>query len=182
MSLRTKIFIILPLVLSACLTASGQQAQDAAERAREEVCRRVPCRPPTTVRLKLNDKEYTELDFPKGPYVADGFINVLAGEELYVEFDEAEGRLTNPHYVKAAGHPERTVTLRLEQIEQGMLLNIKNPFARAIVYDCFIQRADEQRLRRTNVLPVGGKLENFEAWPYPVPQVVISNVRFAPPK
>src|SRR5687767_9486743 len=76
---------MLLILLSTCLVAMGQQ-QSTADQAREAVCQRVPCRPVTTVRLKLNNKEYFEMEFPKGPYVAEGFINVLAGEEFLVEF------------------------------------------------------------------------------------------------
>ena len=133
--LLTRTTIILLAVLTACTLALGQYAQDAAEQAREAVCKRAPCRPPTTVRLRLNEKEYFEMEFPKSPYVADGFINVLANEELNVEFDDTEGRLSNPRYVKISVKPERTVSLRLEQTEEGTILTVKNPFAKDIVYD-----------------------------------------------
>src|SRR6185436_8320067 len=128
MKKNISVFLIL---LSTCLVAMGQQ-QQTADQAREAVCQRVTCRPVTTVRLKLNSKEYFEMEFPKGPYVADGFINVLAGEELLVEFDDTDGTLSNPHYVKTAAKPERTISLRLEQTDQGTLLRVKNPLAKNI--------------------------------------------------
>ena len=118
------------------------------------------------------------MEFPKGPYVADGFINVLAGEEVLVEFDETEGKLSNPHYVKTAAKPERTISFRLEQTDEGTILQVKNPFAKNIVYDCLIQHYSEQRLRKTSIIPVRAGLMSFEMWPYPVAQVVVSNVRY----
>jgi len=183
MNLHTRIPILLFSALIALQVAVAQQTKDTAEReTREAVCQRVTCRPPTTVRLRLNDKEYFEMQFPKGPYVADGFINILAGEELNVEFDDRRGQLSNPHYVKSPVHPERTISLRLEQKDENMILEIKNPFPKEIVYDCLIQHYSEQRLRRTSVLPVGGGLMSFESWPYPVAQVVISHVRYSSQK
>ena len=182
MRLLTRTIVTPFIVLTVLPLASGQQGQDAAEQAQETVCQRVPCRPPTTVRLRLNDKEYFEMEFPKSPYVADGFINVLVGEELNVEFNEDEGRLSNPRYVKAPAKPERTVSLRLDQTEEGTVLRVKNPFGKAIVYDCLIQHYNEQRFRKTSIIPVGSGLMSFEMWPYPVGQVVISNVRYGSQK
>jgi hypothetical protein len=165
------------ILLSTCLVAMGQKQQTADE-AREAVCQRVPCRPVTPVRLKLNNKEYFEMEFPKGPYVADGFINVLAGEEMLVEFDDTDGILSNPRYVKSAAKPERTISFRLEQTDDGTTLRVKNPFSKNIIYDCLIQHYSEQRLRQTSILPVQAGLISFEMWPYPVAQVVVSNVRY----
>jgi len=61
MNFQTRAGIVLLIVLSASQFAEGQQAQNAADQAREAVCRRVPCRSPTTVRLRLNNKEYFEM-------------------------------------------------------------------------------------------------------------------------
>src|SRR5947209_5014654 len=151
MCLPPRTIATLFIVLTFSPLVFGQQSQDAAEQAREAVCRRVPCRPPTTVRLRLNDKEYSEMEFPKSPYVADGFINVLAGEELNVEFDEDGGRLSNPRYVKTPTKPEHTISFRLEQTDEGMILKIQNPFGKTIAYDCLIQHYNEQGFQKTSV-------------------------------
>lgn len=182
MDLRFRTVVVLLMGLSAFQVAVAQQANNDADKAREEICMRVPCRPPTTVRLRLNNKEYFEMEFPRSPYVADGFINVLAGEELNVEFDESNGRLSNPSYVKDSTKPERTVSFRLEQTDDGMILTVKNPFAKAITYDCLIQHYKEQRLQETSTVPVQGRLMSFEMWPYPIAQVAISNVQFSSKK
>jgi hypothetical protein len=131
MNMKLQITFALFIVFCACLVATAQQSQ-TPEQAREAVCQRVPCRPITTVRLKLKNKEYFEMEFPKGPYVADGFINVLAGEEILVELDDATGTLLNPHYVQAAAKPERTISFRLEQTEEGTILRVKNPFPKQL--------------------------------------------------
>ena len=176
MNLTKRIIPALFILLSAGVPAVGQQ--QTAEQAREAVCQRVSCRPVTTVRLKVNDKEYSEMEFPKGPYVADGFINVLVGEEILVEFEDNDGALSNPSYVKTASKAERTISFRLEQTPEGTVLTVKNPFAKDIIYDCFIQHYSETRLRKTSIIPVKAGLMNFEMWPYPVAQVVISKVRY----
>ena len=58
-----RIIPTLLILLSTCLVATGQQ-QQTPEQAREAICQRVACRPVTTVRLKLNDKQYFEMEFP----------------------------------------------------------------------------------------------------------------------
>ena len=128
--------------------------------------------------LETQQQRYFEMEFPKAPYVAEGFINVLAGEEFLVEFDDSEGVLSNPRYVKTAAKPERTISYRLEQTDEGTILQVKNPFTKNIIYDCLIQHYSEQRLRKTTIVPVHAGLASFEMWPYPVAQVVISNVRY----
>ena len=178
MKFTMRIIPTLLIMLSTCLVAMGQQ-QQTADQAREAVCQRVPCRPVTAVRVKLNKKEYSEIEFPSGPYVAEGFINVLLGEEILVEFDEAGGALSNPHYLKTAAKPERAISLSLEQTDEGTVLRVKNPFTKSIIYDCLIQHYSEQRLRKTSILPVQAGLMSFEMWPYPIAQVVVSNVRYA---
>ena len=177
MNLTVRIITTFLILVSTGLVALGQQ-QQTAEEAREAICQKVPCRPVTNVRLKLNNKEYFEMEFPKGPYLAEGFINVLAGEEFLVEFDDADGVLSNPRYVKTAVKPELTVSFRLEQTDEGTVLQVKNPFKKNIIYDCFIQHYTQQRLQKTSIIPVQAGLVSFEMWPYPVAQVVISNVRY----
>src|SRR6266545_1191703 len=146
MNFKAQVILILVILFSTWLVTAGRQ-QQIADQAREAVCQRVPCRPATTVRLKLNNKEYFEMEFPKGPYVADGFVNVLAGEEMFVEFDDGDGNPSNPRYVKTTAKPALTISFRLEQTDEGTVLRVKNPFAKNIIYDCLIQHYSEQRLR-----------------------------------
>jgi len=153
------------------------RAQSSAEQI-EALCKTVVCREPTTVKLKLNNKEYAQFDFPKSPFVAEGFINVLSGEKFGVELEEKDGNLENPRYVKEISHPERTISVAFSQTDEGMVLTIQNPFAKPIVYECMIQHYKDEGFSKTSVVPVGAKLVSFELWPYPIAQVVISNVHY----
>jgi hypothetical protein len=156
------------------VTVCGQESVDQTE----AICKEVVCREPTTVKLKLNSKEYAQFDFPMSPFVAEGFINILSGEKFSVEFEEKGGDLENPRFVKDVTHPERTISIAFSQSEEGMVLTIQNPFPKPIVYECRIQHYKHEGLSKTSVVPVRAKLVSFELWPYPIAQVVISNVRF----
>lgn len=172
--MRLLVFCSIIITLAA-IAANGQSSGD---QEREAICKKVACREATIVKLKVSDKEYAEFEFPKGPYVADGFINVLSGEHFSVEFDEREGKLLNPRFVREAIHPERTVSVELSQTGDGTLLQVSNPFSKTIVYECMIQHVQQKTLRSTDVLSVHAGLTSYEAWPYPVPQVIISGVHY----
>ena len=176
-------FYLASLLLPAIFTlALAQASKPKAEQEREAVCRRVPCRPAKTLKLKVSNTEVAEFDFPKGPYVADGYINLLSGEEIYVEFDDGADGPTNPRYVEKVTAPEKTVTFSLDLKDVGTILTVKNPFAKNILYDCLIQHYKAQRLQKTTIVPVQSGLISFEHWPYPITQVVISNVRYVSSK
>jgi hypothetical protein len=166
--------LLLPVI---CTLALAQTGKPNAGQERESICRRVPCRPAKTLRLKVSETEVAEFDFPRGPYVADGYINVLSGEEINVEFDIGADGPANPRYVEKVTAPEKTVTFNLSLRDEGTILTVKNPFAKSILYDCLIQHFKAQRLQKTTIIPVESGLINFEHWPYPITQVVISNVR-----
>lgn len=171
------------LLLSAPFTlALAQTGKPKADQEREAICRRAPCRSAKTLKLKISKTEVAEVDFPKGPYVADGYINVLSGEEINVEFDDGADGLTNPRYVKKVTTPEKTVTFNLSLTDKGTILTVKNPFAKNILYDCQIQHYKAQGLQKTTIIPVPSGLVSLEHWPYPVTQVVINNVRYVSSK
>jgi len=170
--------VALILGLSAILSIGQGLAYGTQEKDREALCRRVPCREATTVALKLDERRHADFAFPRGPYVADGVINILNGERFSVEFEEKDGRLVEPHYVKEVTHPDRTISFELSSLESGTLLKIANPFSQAIVYDCLIQHYKQRGFSKTHVLAVGPRLSSFESWPYPVVQVMVSNVQY----
>jgi hypothetical protein len=57
---------LLPVIFTLALAQAGKPK---ADQEREAVCRRVPCRPAKTLKLKVSETEVAEFDFPKGPYV-----------------------------------------------------------------------------------------------------------------
>jgi hypothetical protein len=176
--LTLKSLTIVMFLLTLCFPVMAQKTPDSAQKARDEICQKVVCRQPTTVKLKLNKKEYVEFNFPKTPYVAEGYINILAGEEINVEFDEGAAGLSNARFVKEISAPEKTVTFKLSRTEDGTILSVKNPFSKKIIYKCLIQYYNSQNLRETSILPVESHLLGLEMWEEPIPQMVISEVRF----
>jgi hypothetical protein len=178
MQLMKKIILVSVLLLASCLLVLAQKGQTKADEARAAVCRQVTCREATTITLKINNREFAEYEFQKGPYVVGDYINLLAGEEINVEFDVIDNVLSNARYVAKISAPEKTISLKLEQTDKGTVLAVNNPFAKNILYDCLIQHYKAQGLKQTSITPVPSRLVGFELWPYPIPQVVINKVRF----
>lgn len=166
------------LILGLSALVSVAQEPGLTAQQREALCKSVPCREATTVTLRLNDRHRAEFSFPRGPFVADGVINILNGERFTVEFDEKDGRLLEPHYVKEITHADRTISLELSQLESGTILKIADPFSKAIIYDYWIQHYKQRGFNEVRFLAVGAGLKSVESWPYPITQVVISHVRY----
>lgn len=174
-----KHIVLASLLLLVIFTLTLAQAEKPkTDHERETICSRVPCRPAKTLTLKISETEVAEFDIPEGPYVADGRINVLSGEEINVEFDDGAGGPTNPRYVEKITAPEKTLTFSLSLRDGGTILTVRNSFAKTIHYDCLIRRYKAQRMQKTTIVVVQSGLVSFEHWPYPITQVVISNIRY----
>ncbi len=171
--------LFLPVIFTLALPQAGKPK---ADQERESICRRVTCRPAMTLKLKISETEVAEFDIPEGPYVTDGRINMLSGEEINVEFDDGADGPTNPRYVEKVTAPEKTLTFSLSLRDGGTILTVKNSFAKTIHYDCLIRRYKAQRMQKTTIVLVQGGLVSFEHWPYPITQVVINNVRYVSSK
>ena len=181
MSLQKTILIFL-LGLTPYFHVTAQQKPQSAAEARDAICQKVICRESKTVSLKLGNKKVISFDFPKTPYVAEGYINVLTGEEINVEFDENANTLINARYVERVKSAAKTIVFKLSQTEDGTVLSVNNPFSKDIIYDCLIQNYKTEKLQKTSIIPVGSKLLSFEMWAEPIPQILISNVRFVAEK
>jgi len=177
--MKNRVFSVSLVLTSIFSLAWAQNGRTNSDQSRDALCQTVACRPAKTIKLKISKTEIAEFDFPKGPYVKDGYINILAGEEFNVEFDASETKLSNARYVDKISVPEKTVTFKLDQTAEGTVLSVKNPFGQNIEYDCLIQHYQAETLKQTNVLPVRNGLLGLELWPYPITQAVIHNVRFA---
>jgi hypothetical protein len=171
--------LLLPVIFTLALAQTGKPK---ADQQRETICSKAPCRPAQILKLKISETEVAEFDIPEGPYVSDGRINVLSGEEINVEFDDGADGPTNPRYVEKVTAPEKTVTFNLSLRDKETILTVKNPFAKTILYDCLIRRYKAERMQKATVTPVQSGGISFEHWPSPITQVLISNIRYVSSK
>src|SRR5688572_24214178 len=95
----------------------------------QDMCRRVMCQYNVSVKLKQKDGSNYEKHFDALPVVQESGVTVVAGQTVAFEADIQDGQLTSLKLVETVINPEKTVTAKFEQSEDGnMMLALKNPF------------------------------------------------------
>lgn len=180
--IRSAFAVLVALALLAPVI-HGAPAASAAPKSLDEVCRVATCRPPTKVRLEIEENRYYTVDQPQAPYVYDGIINVLA-DETVVALVKVEGdRIGDLSYVAEPGKVAPVIVTHLESYavekgSHGTLLTVTNPFERPIRYTARIQRAGKAIFEDAVTCPVPPHRAGAETWPVPLIQVLLKDFRF----
>lgn len=169
-------------LLAVQVAAAGQVPEDAAavEAAKKEMCEKTICQHNLHVVLKQKDGSTYDHTFDIYPGIVQPFgLAVVAGQTIYVEADEAGDGLANLRTVPSVSHPEKTLTIKLEQTPGGgMILTTSNPFKRALKFKMGMMPLEKPELYNTSSCPVRGGMQTFEQWPYPLFQVVLGQPKF----
>ena len=151
-----------------------------------DICKLVACRASTKVRLWTEDGAMLEGTLPAGPYVLDDVINVLAGESLKVETAPTDSEFLALRYAAGEGDPERTLTVRLEQLvsDSGneMIFSIANPLQQPVKFRLAANPAGSPELIYTQTCPVAAGDWAYEKWPGPIAQLVVFDVQVLDPE
>jgi hypothetical protein len=167
-------------VLLSTVTVQAQEVSNPEQSALEEkMCAQTKCQYNLRVTLKQEDAKTYDRTFKVFPAVVQPFgVVVIAGQTIHFEADVVGGKLVNMVAVDTLSHPEKTITAKLEQSDDGgMLLVVNNPFANALKFSMGMMPLDQDKLLKTSSCPVvaGGKI--FETWPFPIFQIVLGNGR-----
>ena len=145
----------------------------------EEACADMACRPAADVRIKTDYGEYIAVPVASRPYVFHGLVSIIPGETIYIEAVPQGGILTDLRYVPAVDNPDRTMTLKLEQVaELGMVLTVSNPFSKPLKYRAGIHRLGYEEFHTTSICPVPRGLKSYEHWPEPLIHILLVDFRF----
>jgi hypothetical protein len=157
-------------------TAPTDEARERA-RIRDEMCATQACQRNIRVALKARDGSSFDKTFDVMPAVVQPFgMLVLAGQTVHVEAAVKDDRLTDLVQVASVVHPERTITVKFEQTENGMMmLSVSNPFPKPLKFHMGIMPLDHDRLLKTSSCPVVPGGHGFESWPYPIFQVALGD-------
>jgi hypothetical protein len=154
----------------------------------EEVCRRVLCRNPKTVRLRLEGgKSFEMTPSAPTPIVTGDVVTVMPGETVMVEASLKDGRLVDLTAVPKVSKPQRTLVLSLTQdssIGDGtdMVLKVESPFPVVLKYRLGMMRPSSGRLVKTSSCPLSPGKSVFEHWPHPIFQVVAADFEVVDPE
>lgn len=165
------------MAFSAAMAAEQPSAAPAEV---ADMCKATICQHHVHVLLKQKDGSVFDRTFDVMPGVVQPrWLAVLAGQTLYIEADKADDRLANFRVVESAAHPEKTLTVSLQQSDDGsMLLKVTNPFSQAIKFNMGMMPLDSESLQKTSSCPVIAGGSGFESWPQSIFQVVLAKARF----
>lgn len=169
--------LALPLGACAWFSAGPEDAPAAAVDAEQaQACADRSCRGKTVVKLQLASGELLQRQFDWfNPVIQDNSISILAGEELFIEADEQDGRLVNLKQVPENAHPEKTLVFKFWQ-DPGhvdMTLAVSNPFSRPLKYRLSLMDTQSSELKPVSSCSVLGGGAAYEYWPKPIVQLLV---------
>ena len=180
---KTFVFLI-SIFLSACQTAQIQKpnTQEGKNLSLEQVCIDNPCRKNIHISFRTDGNPVNETIPLYWPRVFNDVISVLPGESFFVEAELINGKLTNLREVQENKNPEKTIVIEMSQMEGSidMMLSLSNPFegvALKFNMDMIDFRGEPHQ---TSSCPVMPKASIFEAWPHPIPELIIKNPKVIP--
>jgi hypothetical protein len=121
---------------------------------------------------------------PESPYfVKENVLQIYPGEELNIETEIKGNSIVSMKVVKTVDHPERTINIRFFQDAKDrnktqMMLVVKNPFNKKLLYDALIYIPAHQEWSRTSIIPIQPNLVNYEMWPDVIATMALENWRF----
>lgn len=177
--MRQVSMLIATALLAACASVSDRPVVLEADAAAiATMCAQAQCIHDVRVELKQEDGSVFSEVYEAMPAVQESGVSVYAGNAVYFEADVVDGRLVNMRLVKEVVNPERTVTSRLEQGEDGhMMLITNNPFDKPLRIRMGIMPLSHDGLVRTSSCPVIAGGSSFELWPYPIFQAFLADMR-----
>jgi hypothetical protein len=168
-------------VLSIAAPCFGQAtaAKDVAD-----ICQRVLCRDPATVRVVLKDGSVKEMPSrAANPVVlADGAITVRQGEQVHIAVDLQGETVRGVRAMKLPTDAGDALSLRLRQdpTTRDSLLVVENGSDRMLKLDLGVVAPEGDRMGKTIACPVGAGKSLYQQWPQPVFQVVVTRIQVLP--
>lgn len=164
-----------PVESEANERASGADTPMDAETAARlqeigQICREVACRPDTEVTLMVDEDRYFQTTVHGSPYIYDGLVSVLAGEEIHLEGEVgADGVIANLRYVPEIVNPEKTISITLFQAAEGrvhktMMMKITSGFGGNVRYTAGIMPPGSNDIFRTSTCPLHSGIPSMEMW------------------
>ncbi len=164
---------------------TGQYREQATDANFIEYCKTHECRKDLKIHLKKPDGSYFDYQMELAqPIVQDKTVSIFPGETIYIAFDPGEKGPENLRSVKSADGSTNTLTFKFTQEPElfdgvGMMLFINNPTKYSIEYDFGMMLIDSEDLFETSSVPLMPGLSNFESWPHPIFQLIMTNFRWA---
>lgn len=138
-------------------------------------------RAPFKLRLHVDDDHYYEQDFDRIPYVANNEVYLFSGEGFGINVTATGDQLAVITYQSDPAKADVEFKFTQEKAANGfiMLLVIQNKLKRKLFLDALMTIPGKKLIYKTDVLPIGPDLTDFESWPHPIVQLVLNDLRFS---
>jgi hypothetical protein len=165
-------------------TSRKPQMKPKVQEEFNEYCKTHKCRKNLKVHLKKPDGSYfhSEMELAQ-PIVQGNLVSIFPGETIYIEFDPGLKGPENLRSVESTSDSKHILTFKFTQEDKlangaGMMLFVHNPSNRHIKYDLEMQLIDSDDLFKTSCCPLRPEMRNYESWPHPIFQLVMTNFRW----
>jgi hypothetical protein len=149
-------------------------AQDAADP-------KAVFREPFTLRLRVDkDHFYEERYERKIPYVFKNDVYLFVGEKFGINIGFKNNQVEAITYSVDLKKADVTLEFREDKLDKnhwGTKLTIENRTKKRLIIDGLMTVPERKGIYKTSILPVEAKLSNFESWPHPIVQLVLTNIR-----
>lgn len=165
-----KVFLFCLLLLT--LHAFGQSANDR------------PVRDSFTLTMPVDKESYYKSLIPSSSFVVGPqILQLFPGETVLLEIEESNGLITNIKTVKENKNPDRTLEISFVQnvenkVHSGMVLKVRNPFKRDLLYDATIHMMKSKKWVQTSIIPVKAGLFGIEMWPDVIVSIALDAWKF----
>ena len=137
-----------------------------------------------SLKLAVNGEQFYGMEVKKAPYfVKEKVLQIYPGDKLFIETENKNDTISAMKIVKENKFPKKTIELEFVQdkedkAHQQMMLTVKNPFDKALIYDAAMFRVGGDSWTQTSIIPIMAGLTNFETWADVIITLVLNNWRF----
>lgn len=134
-------------------------------------------RPASAIKVVQPDGSKQEVKLPARELLAtDGSLTLYPGDEVHLEFEEKNGKLTNPKVVASVATPDRTITFEMTQEKEITMLTRTTKIQQTVAMDCGTRSGKRDVYFNTNIRPTEKGLASFDSWPSSVWSIKLTNI------
>jgi hypothetical protein len=153
-------------------------AADAAESGKDGA--QVVMRAPFTLTLHVDREHYYEENIGEMPYVYQGGIYLMKGDNFGVSVSFRGRKVTAIAYQPDTSKADITFEFNQNVDSDGramMLLTIHNRTSHQIKFRALMTVPGEKAAIETSIVPIHAGLTNFESWPHAIVKLLLHDLK-----
>jgi hypothetical protein len=165
--------------LALLLLAGNALAQSPG--STDAIAQKPAFRAPFVLKLHIDNDRYYEEHFDRLPYVMEDEVYLFAGENFGINVTITDNQISRIIFQRDPAKGDVEFKFTQEQSPNGpvMMLVTRNRLKRRLFFDALMTVPKKKEIYKTSVLPVEPSLSNYESWPHPIVQLVLTDFRFS---